>query len=139
MLRRQLAWFVLVGLAALMVHMAAVWMLVSHFRQQPLNANIAGFLIAFLVSFWGHSRLTFRAHAARARESLPRFFVVACLGFALNQFAYARLLAYFGPTDYLPLLALVLFGVALCTFILSRIWAFASSQKHGSDQNEIRT
>jgi hypothetical protein len=34
----------------------------------------------------------------------------------------------FGPRAYLPALAAVLIGVAVATFLLSKLWAFAEPQ-----------
>jgi len=122
----QLFLFGLVGVGAMLVHMAVVWQLVESMAFAPLRANVVGFLVAFGVSYLGHGRLTFRGHGTEVGASLPRFFLVASLGFAVNQGAYALLLAYFGPQRYLPLLAMVLVGVAALTFVLSRFWAFSS-------------
>lgn len=125
-LSAQLVLFGVVGVSAMLVHMGMVWLLVERFAQPPLRANVFGFLVAFGVSYLGHGRLTFKGHGADVGASLPRFFLVASLGFAVNQSAYALLLARFGPQSYLPLLALVLIGVALLTFVLSRTWAFSA-------------
>ena len=64
------------------------------------------------------------SHAA----ARTRFFAVALSGFALNQAAYAEALHLFGPAYYLPALAVVLIGVAISTFLLSKLWAFAQPQ-----------
>ena len=125
-LSAQLVLFGLVGVTAMLVHMVVVWLLVEGVALAPLRANVAGFLVAFGVSYLGHDRLTFRGHGAETAAALPRFFLVASLGFVVNQGAYALLLARFGPQRYLPLLGLVLVGVAALTFVLSRFWAFST-------------
>ena len=94
----------------------------------PLAANVIGFCVAFLVSFAGHARWTFPLSPERYAPARTRFFAVASTGFVLNQAAYAEALHLFGPRAYLPALAAVLIGVAVATFLLSKLWAFAEPQ-----------
>ena len=55
--------------------------------------------------------------------------IVAATGFVLNQVAYAELLHLVGDRYYLPALAAVILGVAIGTFVLSKLWAFAQPQE----------
>jgi putative flippase GtrA len=124
-LSHQLGWFVLVGVTAAIVHWLVVVALVSRADWAPLVANVVGWLVAFGVSFTGHYQLTFRAQQTALSTSLPRFFLLSAVGFLINETSYAILLQY---TDlpYELLLGLILIGVAVLTFILSRIWAFTA-------------
>jgi putative flippase GtrA len=110
------------------VHWLVVVALVSHGGWRPLVANIGGWLVAFTVSFAGHHRLTFSAHGAPVRSSAQRFFVVSAFGFAVNETAYAVLLRWSGQ-HYGLALAIVLLGVAVLTYLLSRHWAFLRSEQ----------
>lgn len=112
----------LVGTAAALVHLTVVSAIVP-LGPAPLAANIVGFLLAFMVSFAGHWRLTFRDSGARLAVALKRFFAVSVLSFALNESLYAALLRW-SPLDYRWALALVLVIVAALTFALSKRWAF---------------
>ncbi|MCY1537435.1 GtrA-like protein [compost metagenome] len=94
----------------------------------PLTANLLGFLPAFKVSYWGHRLKTFNAGAVSHTLALPRFFLVACLGFALNEAVYFLLLR-FTQLDYRPALLLVLAAVAALTFLLGRLWAFQGAHQ----------
>jgi putative flippase GtrA len=125
---RQIAIFVAVGSAAAFTHLAVVVLAVELFRILPLAANVIGFCVAFLVSFAGHARWTFPLSPERLAAARGRFFAVACTGFILNQAAYAEALHLFGARYYLPALAAVLVGVAVATFLLSKLWAFAQPQ-----------
>ncbi len=125
---RQIAIFVAVGSAAALTHLTVVAVLVEFLGLSPLAANVGGFLVAFLVSFGGHVRFTFPLSPARYAAARARFFAVAGAGFVLNQAAYAEALHLFGPRFYLPVLAAVLIGVAVTTFLLSKLWAFAEPQ-----------
>lgn len=117
-------WFLAVGGSAAAVHVGVVLLLVSHYQMPALAANVAGFLMAFCVSFLGHHRLTFAGGPAGMGESLPRFAAVAVLGFAGNELLYALLLAV--GVDYRLALVCVLALVAGMTWLLSRYWAFAA-------------
>ena len=117
------AWFLVVGGTATLVHWAAVVALVEWAAVRPLAANVGGWLAAFGVSFAGHHRLSFRGHATPALAAARRFFVVSAAGFALNQAAYAVLLAK-TSLSYALLLGVVLASVAAATYVASRWWAF---------------
>ena len=121
----QLLWFGLVGASAALVHMGLVWWLVARFEAAPLLANVLGFCVAFCVSFVGHHRRTFAVHAASVRHALPRFLLVALLGFSANELLYAALLQL--GVEYRLALFLVLVAVAGMTWLLSRYWAFRQS------------
>ncbi|MFT0532986.1 GtrA family protein [Castellaniella hirudinis] len=122
-LATQIGWFVIVGCAAAATHWAVAVACVAWAGMAPLVANVAGWLVAFGVSFAGHYRLTFRHQHAPLRRAAGRFFLVSALGFAINETAYATLLRL-TSIPYDILLALVLIGIAGMTFILGRCWAF---------------
>jgi putative flippase GtrA len=115
--------FVAVGCLAATVHFCVVRLLVSGADVAPLAANVAGWSLAFVVSFLGQWQFTFRAQAAPAAQALRRFLVLSLGGFALNEAAYAVLLRW-TPLRYDVLLVLVLLGVAFVTYVLSSRWAF---------------
>lgn len=123
-MKQQLFWFGVVGISAMLVHLASVALVLVPLGLPPLLANVIGFLIAFQVSHAGHRRLTFREAAAPPAQSRRRFFGVAVLSFAVNEVLYALLLR-FTPLDYRVALALVLVAVAVLTFGAARLWAFA--------------
>lgn len=122
----SVTWFGLVGATAAAVHMALVWLLVSQWQMAALAANVLGFVLAFGVSFVGHHRLSFAAQRASARQALPRFALVALLGFGVNELLYALLLR--AGLEYRLALFLVLLAVALMTWALSRFWAFRAGK-----------
>lgn len=119
-------WFIVVGCSAALVHWLVVVACVEHLALPPLLANLIGWLLAFVVSFSGHYRLTFRHHSASMLTAARRFFMVSAAGFLLNEASYAWLLKA-TPLRYDLLLGLVLVGVAVLTFILGRLWAFGKA------------
>ena len=122
MVWRQLSWFIAVGCAAAATHWLVVVLLVGQ-GLVPLAANPLGWFVAFWVSWAGHRHLTFGAVDAPLRQALPRFFAISLAGFAVNEAAYAALLHATG-LRYDLALGLVLVGVAVGTWLLSRHWAF---------------
>lgn len=115
--------FIVVGSIAAAVHLGVVMALVEGWRLAPLRANVGGWLVAFVVSFLGQWRLTFRDRQAPLARAVPRLFTLSLLGFAINQSAYALALHLSG-WRYDILLAGVLVGVAVMTYLLGSRWAF---------------
>ncbi len=122
--------FVAVGAAAFITHLSVAAVCVELAGLHPLAANAIAFVVAFMVSFTGHARFTFGIERRHWRSARTRFFCVACLGFVVNQIAYAKSLAAFGGAYYLPILAAILVSVAVLTFTLSKLWAFSTAIAH---------
>src|SRR5690606_4949594 len=120
---KQIGWFLCVGCAAAATHWAVAVGCVEQLGLPPLAANAIGWLVAFVVSFTGHYRLTFRHLASRWTVAARRFFLISACGFLLNEAAYAWLL-HITRVRYDALLALILLGLAALTFLASRLWAF---------------
>ncbi|MCD4486165.1 GtrA family protein [Chromobacterium vaccinii] len=125
-MKKQLFWFGVVGVSAMLLHFALVTLVLVPLGVPPLVANALGFLGAFQLSYWGHRRFTFEAGHVPHRQALPRFFGVSCLSFCVNEAMYFALLRL-TPLDYRVSLAIVLFAVAALTFLLGKLWAFASA------------
>ena len=119
---RLLRFGIVGGLAAL-VHLSVVMMLVEGVRLSPLRANVAGFALAFLVSYGGQRHFTFHDGGSPHRQALPRFLLVTIAGWLLNQGLFALLLAC-TPLPYALALGLVLALVASLTFLLGKYWVF---------------
>jgi putative flippase GtrA len=123
--------FIAVGCTAAAVHFATVRLLVGAAGAAPLAANVAGWLLAFGVSFLGQWRFTFRAQQAPAWQALRRYFVLSLGGFAANESAYGALL-HWTHLPYDLLLAAVLVGTALVTYVLGSRWAFRPAWSGGA-------
>lgn len=124
---KRIAFFVAVGCAAAAVHFGMVVMLVELLHVQPLAANVAGWLVAFVVSFLGQWQLTFASRGTPWRHALPRYFLLSLGGFAGNEVAYAVLLR-FTPLPYQLALVIVLLAVAAITYLLGSRWVFRRSR-----------
>ena len=121
-----MARFVVVGCTAAAVHWSVVRLAVGATGMAPLLANLLGWMVAFGVSFGGHYRLTFSGSGAALGPAARRFLLISFSGFVLNQAAYALALKL-SSQNYALLLAAVLVGVAVLTYVLSRWWAFRTA------------
>ena len=120
---RRIGWFIAVGSTAAAVHLGTVVALVRWGGWAPELANVLGWLVAFVCSFFGHHLTTFSDARAPIGRAARRFFAVSALGFAANQAAYVLLLRL-SAMRYDLALALVLVGIAALTYLLGRRWAF---------------
>ncbi len=122
---KQLFWFGVVGITAMLVHLGTVSLMFVPWGIHPLAANVLGFFIAFQVSHAGHRAFTFNASTTSASHTRLKFFAVAVGSFLVNEAMYATIL-HFTSLDYRIALAIVLVVVAALTFFLARNWAFAA-------------
>jgi putative flippase GtrA len=120
---RSVGMFVAVGTVAAAIHFAVVVALVEGTGMAPLRANVVAWLCAFGASFLGHRLLSFPHQRAPWRRSAARFFAVSATGFVLNEACYAAALRW-TALPYDVVLPVVLLGVAIVTYLLSRHWAF---------------
>lgn len=120
----QFGRFVLVGVAATLVHVLAYTAAVAWLAQSPQVANVIGFALGVNVSFLGHRHWTFAGGPQAAPAAgLARFWAVALLGFALNALFVQLVTVQLGLAYYWAIPLFV--GVTpLVTFSLSRGWAF---------------
>lgn len=121
--RSQVIRFIAVGCGAAVTHWAVAMLCVVQLALAPLLANVAGWVVAFGVSFGGHYHLTFRDHNQPFWLAARRFFLVSLAGFLVNESAYAVALKHLN-LRYDILLAIILAAMAVITFIVSRYWAF---------------
>lgn len=118
--------FALVGIAATLTHAGLSATLLEAAVLPAMLANLAGFIIAFGVSFCGHYYWSF-AHLRQkstARKAMVRFFLIAVSGFALNSSVLALWLSFTPWAELLGLLVSIAIVPAL-TFVAARMWAFS--------------
>lgn len=118
----QLARFTTTGAAAALTHYSIVMLLFK--RNIALQyANLIAFLLAYWVSYFGHRIFTFKAQHIAHRQTLPKFTLVAGLGFLFNEsFLLLSNLYFNAPVSTLVCVAIVL--TSIVTFLLNRFFAF---------------
>ncbi|MBI1215829.1 MAG: GtrA family protein [Alphaproteobacteria bacterium] len=120
--------FGIVGLSAFFVNWIVVVLIVSAGLCGPLAANVVAFLTAFSVSYFGHRGWTFSGKARAGAGSFWRFAVVAGIGFLVNESSYYVLLDVY-HIDYRIGLVFAVGLAAVCTYILSALWAFNAKEE----------
>lgn len=122
----QLCRFGIVGLVSTIVHyVVALWL--EQLSIHLLYGNIFAFLVAFQISYWGHSLWSFQLEKGEKLRAMIRFLLISVGGFLLNE---GLLLLLMKNT---LLSSRVILGTALCivaglTYLGSKIWAFAPSE-----------
>lgn len=114
--------FALTGGLATLTHLAVALLLIR-MGVAPLISNAVAFAFAFTVSFWGHHLFSFAGHGTAPRRAFPRFLLVSCLGFGINEAILLAILQF--VPDHASVALLISTGCAAgATFVLSRHWAF---------------
>ena len=137
---RRLIAFAAVGIAAALVHLSVAAVLLHSLIKGPdagpaLVANAAAFIVAFLVSYSGQRRWTFRSSAAHARL-LPRYLLVAAAGLGVNEAVVATGMRAFGLPALLAI-ALAIVCVAWLTFQASQYWVFSLHEAAGTNPESL--
>ena len=124
---QSISWFTIIGaLAALTHYIVAVGLEHSAFLTAS-HANVAGFVTAFPVSYFGHQKYSFAGNDSSHRHALPRFLSVAILGFLANQTLDLNALQY-TKLPFWFVLGVVMVLVAASTYLLSKFWAFKGTK-----------
>ena len=111
--------FLVIGGVATLTHLACALALTRAMPEASLYAvNAAAFAVAFFVSFYGHTHVTFRRGG-----SMMKFLVVAIAGFALNNLLLNGAKRLGASHEWALALAIGL--VPVFTYIASSLWAFA--------------
>ena len=110
----QLGRFAIVGLAATLTHVAVA--------LSPLQANLAGFIVAVALSFQGHLRVTFQVKAPQ-QYHLYRFVVLSLASLAISSLITA--VGTRNGGDMRLVMAFVALIVPVASFFIARLWAFA--------------
>lgn len=114
--------FLIVGGLATLAHMlVAASVFAVHATASPYAANIIAFLVAFMVSFYGHRHITFQT-----RGSMRRFFLVAIGGFLANNAILTGFLAM-GIDDLIAVI-IATACVPVLTYLASSLWAFKEKE-----------
>lgn len=121
----ELSRFGTIGVAVTLLHGAVAWLAHRSLGMPPFAANLAGYGVAVGLSFAGHSLWTFRRRD-RAVRRLARFIVVSLAGFALSN-ATIWVVTRTVDWPFEVALAINLALIPAATWLVSRLWVFASA------------
>jgi putative flippase GtrA len=120
---RQFSLFSLVGVVGTIAHYLLLLTLVELANVRPVGASMAGALLGALVNYALNYRYTFGSRRLH-REALPRFMVVAGVGFALN--AAIMWLAVAQVHIYYMLAQVITTAIVLVwNYLGNRLWTFS--------------
>lgn len=127
---RQFVKFALVGGSGTLVNLAVfsliIYLYVKAAGERPLvveqAASGVAFCVAVVSNFTLNRRWTFR-HSGPIIARFGRFFLVSCMGLALNVFFYTALHEWAGLGEHLSEL-LAIACVLPLNFLGSKFWAF---------------
>lgn len=122
LLLRQFLSFTAVGAVGTTAHYATLIALVQVFHAHAVLSSAAGFTVGALVNYSLNYRLTFRSTKLH-HDSMPKFFIVAIVGLALNTAIMALLVEVLG-FHYLVAQVLATLTVLAWTFTANRLWTF---------------
>ena len=128
-IHQQGLFFLLVGGFNALVHFLSLIFFVQIVSIKPVIANIFAFIIAFIVGFTGHLKITFRTLADKAdwRKSCAKWLISSVIGFLLNQALFTSGLYLWGAKYYIFIWIVATGLVTVLTFVLARFWAFKGS------------
>lgn len=127
-LSRQIVRFALVGVIATCAHY-----LVAISAVQFVNvygANLAGYLAAVAISYFGHQRYSFQISAREIshRSQFPRFILASLGGLALSYLVLAIMEDGVGAPHWLSLAAAVCL-VPVYTFVINKLLVFRATTR----------
>ncbi|GAB4222429.1 MAG: GtrA family protein [Francisella sp.] len=123
MLKKQISYFILIGILASITNFVIVWLLVEFNIFRPIFANFIAYIVAFNVSYFGHRFLTFSTTKQSHKKAATQFFINVMIGLILNESIYYILLSYV-KLQYLIALFITMGLVAVYTFIVSKFIIF---------------
>ena len=120
---REVFFFGIVGVTATCTHYFCALVLVTILQFNVYVSNILGYLSAVMLSWFGHSFLSFRT--APSLERFKRFCLVSALTFSLSQgILFVAEDLFHWPAKYS--LVVVVMSIPVISFVLNKFWVFRS-------------
>ena len=114
--------FIATGGAATVTHVTVFVVLVELFNVSAVVASVPSFLTALCVSYYGNRTWTFQSTGSHTEE-LPKYTLVAVSGLLMNV-SITYVVVNILRAGYVVALILVITGVPVVTFWLSKKWVF---------------
>jgi putative flippase GtrA len=123
---RQFSMFVVVGVAAAVIHYGALIALVEIWAVRPVPATLAGYVAGGVVSYALNRRHTYESDRPH-EEAGWRFATVAGVGFVLTSI-FMYLLHDVAGLHYLFAQVLTTGVVLVWSFLAHRLWTFGAAK-----------
>jgi putative flippase GtrA len=109
----QLARFGLVGIINTSVGLLAIYSIIFFFNSGPILANLIGYAIGLVISFYLNKLWTFTDNTSKTKV-LPRYLIVAAISYLCNLAMVFVGVNFFKIGPYL----VQIFGISVYTFIM---------------------
>ncbi len=114
--------FASVGIAGTIAHYVVLISTVEIFSAQAIVGSSLGFLVGAAVNYVLNYRYTFQS-GKRHTEALPKFYIIAAIGFVVNGIIF-YLLAHIGGANYLLAQVIATAVVLVWGFAANYLWTF---------------
>jgi len=118
----QLVRFLFSGILTTLIHFFVLHGLFIILGLSVLFANSTAFILAASFSYCANYWFTFRSDRSH-KQSTPRFFITASVGFLLNTYLI-HLLVEIQNLDYRLAFVLITCVVMISNFFLNKLWVF---------------
>ena len=118
---REVVFFGIIGVLATLTHYLVAVGLVEQLGVSVYWANIGAYCVAVLVSFIGHSLVTFKKTITKSRAI--RFFLVSVSALALSQLVLLLLQKFEHMGPRLEFLVVVMF-IPTYSYLLNKFWVY---------------
>lgn len=117
---REVFFFGLVGVGATLTHYFAALASVEWASLNVFIANLIGYCTAVLLSFFGHSRLSFQVTMTKSR--FTKFVITSVATFCTSQVLLAGLNSM-AMSERISLL-IVVFSIPVISYLVNKFWVF---------------
>lgn len=118
---REIIVFGLVGVCATLTHYGTALLINEAVYPDVYIANLVGYCTAVIVSYFGHSLLSFRVGFSRAR--FTKFCVASVSTFLFSQL-WLWILQWLLPGQDRITLFIVVISVPVISYIINKLWVF---------------
>ena len=120
----QLIKFSFVGLLATAIHALIFYLVVNVLMLHGQLANLCGFLVAVVVSYFGQRHWTFASTSINDTAGVKvKYFATACLSLILNAF-WVWVVEVLLKVNANVAVLFILFVTPLVTFVALKLWVF---------------
>lgn len=127
----QVARFGGVGVLATLAHVLTALVAERMLQMSGQSANLAGFLTAVLISYFGHANFTFHSGPGSSERFL-RFATVSVSGLAASSLTVALITQALG-LPFVVAMAAVVIVVPTATYLAMRFWVFRQIAQNSTE------
>ena len=121
---KQITLFGIIGVLATITHYFSALLFIKHTTLNLYLANLAGYLLAISVSFFGHGLFTFKVELSF--YILKKFIIVSISAFICSELILFLLEKGLHFPHYISL-GIVVLIIPLISFLLNKLWVYKAT------------